>query len=1260
VLALRYVVFPGIDNYRDDIAASISRASGMAVSIADVDAGWYGLRPILNLTGVRVADRRGEAAFVLGHAEITLSWWTLLAGDLRFHDVDLYSLRLSLRRGPDGLIYLADKPLNATASGEDGALAAWLLGQPRLAIHDATLEWQDEFAGAPAVELRRVEIALRKEGKRHRVAVTASPPAAIADRLDLRADLAIARKGEEWQATGTLYVETGRADLERMRAHLPVPEALRTAMGSFRAWIDFEPGTIREVTADMNLRGVRAQLAADALPLDLEALSGRAFYRLQAGGFAAGTRGLAFRTREGLAAREADFSVSVGREAGRAPRGEIRANGVDLKIAAALLDYLPVPREAKAQANLFAPRGRLLDSSLVWTGESLATAQAFRVKSRFEDLAVNPVEGYPGVSGLTGSLEGDERGGKLRLASRGATFEAGNIFRAPLALDTLEARATWTREGKAIEVRIEEARLANADAEMTVAGTWRALPDSPVKSPGWVDLAGRVERARAQAVANYLPNTLAGTRDWLGRAVLDGEVSRGRFELKGDLWQFPFRDGAHGRFLVEAAIEGGRLQYHPAWPSVDRVKGDIRFENARMEIVASQAFIYASRARSARAVVADLGAAPPVLEIDGDIETTGVDSARFLRETPLVEGPGAFTRVVSLEGPARLKLKLAWPLWGEDPFRIAGEYAFAGATASVGRSLLLTGIRGGLAFTEKSVHAPELTGSMFGQPTTLRLSSQPDGSVLTQLDGHMSATVLGAFIPEAFARRMAGSTPWKARVVSDGEGTQLRIESALKGLAIGLPEPFAKRADQSRSLAVAIRRLGTPGEETVATLEGGVHARISRDDTAGELRWNAALKFGAPVAAEPVREGLWLYGDLERFDLDAWREALAAPAAPAAAAPGELTAALELRGIDLNFGTLRYTGRDFTRMSARMQREAGEWRGTLESPAIAGEVIFDPRGKGRIGARLQRFALGAVTSGAAGPEPAPPPEQEDLPALDIVAERFEFRGHWLGRLELAARPDGRDWRIDRLDFANEHARFASSGTWRRTGTGSLTQLELKLETRNLHALLGQFGYGEFVNRGEANLEGSLVWPGYPYEFAPGSLSGRFKVQASKGQFAKFEPGAGKLLGLISLQSIPRRVTFDFRDIFSEGFAFDRISGEARLARGILLTKDFEVAGPSAFVSMAGEVSLPMETQNLTLKVVPEVGEGVAIAATVLGTPVMGLTTLLLQKLLKNPLGKAVSYEYFVTGSWDNPSVTRIGAPTQPKEAAKPAPPARPQ
>ena len=55
-----------------------------------------------------------------------------------------------------------------------------------------------------------------------------------------------------------------------------------------------------------------------------------------------------------------------------------REVAMDPTALAALLDYLPVPREAKAEANRFAPRGRLLDASLVWTGESPAAATAWR------------------------------------------------------------------------------------------------------------------------------------------------------------------------------------------------------------------------------------------------------------------------------------------------------------------------------------------------------------------------------------------------------------------------------------------------------------------------------------------------------------------------------------------------------------------------------------------------------------------------------------------------------------------------------------------------------------------------------------------------------------------------------------------------------------------------------------------------------------------------------------------------------------------
>jgi uncharacterized protein YhdP len=360
------------------------------------------------------------------------------------------------------------------------------------------------------------------------------------------------------------------------------------------------------------------------------------------------------------------------------------------------------------------------------------------------------------------------------------------------------------------------------------------------------------------------------------------------------------------------------------------------------------------------------------------------------------------------------------------------------------------------------------------------------------------------------------------------------------------------------------------------------------------------------------------------------------------------TPALGLDGFDLTMRRVRYLEHDFSSLHAALERSGDVWTGHLEGDQLAGDLRWDGAGRGKLTAHLARLTLTqgwhSVAGGGATRRDA------DLPTLDVGAKRFEFGGRWLGELTLEAEPAGDEWRIERLDIANDHAHFASSGRWRRTDGGSITSLTLKLDAGNLNALLAQFGYGDYLKRGTGELQGTLAWPGYPSDFALASLAGDFKVEGKRGQFAKIEPGAGKLLGLLSLQSLPRRALLDFRDVFSDGFAFERIHGNVKIARGILLTDDFEITGPSAFVAIAGEVSLPDETQRLTLKVVPEVSEGVALAATVLGTPVLGLSTLLVSKLFSNPLGKVVAYEYHVTGSWDNPQVTRL-APSPPKSAA---------
>jgi uncharacterized protein YhdP len=173
------------------------------------------------------------------------------------------------------------------------------------------------------------------------------------------------------------------------------------------------------------------------------------------------------------------------------------------------------------------------------------------------------------------------------------------------------------------------------------------------------------------------------------------------------------------------------------------------------------------------------------------------------------------------------------------------------------------------------------------------------------------------------------------------------------------------------------------------------------------------------------------------------------------------------------------------------------------------------------------------------------------------------------------------------------------------------------------------------------LDGDGDWNGTPVDITMPSLAGLFTLKATRGQFVKVDPGLGKLLGIVSLQALPRRVGLDFRDVFSDGFAFDEISGTMKLSRGVVYSNDFQMQGPAASVRMSGVVNINAETQQLRVVVQPKLSESVALASTLVGGPVVGLGVLAVQKLLKDPLGQAASFDYQIDGSWADPVVNKV-------------------
>jgi uncharacterized protein YhdP len=174
------------------------------------------------------------------------------------------------------------------------------------------------------------------------------------------------------------------------------------------------------------------------------------------------------------------------------------------------------------------------------------------------------------------------------------------------------------------------------------------------------------------------------------------------------------------------------------------------------------------------------------------------------------------------------------------------------------------------------------------------------------------------------------------------------------------------------------------------------------------------------------------------------------------------------------------------------------------------------------------------------------------------------------------------------------------------------------------------------------LAGSVNWQGSPLALDYPSMNGQFEVRMGRGQFLKADAGAAKLLGVLSLQALPRRLLLDFRDVFSEGFAFDSVRGDVGITQGTAHTRNLQIKGVNALVLLDGQANIAQETQKLRAQILPIVDTNTtSLLAGLALNPAVGLTAFVAQWLLKNPLSRASSQEFIIDGSWGNPRVTRI-------------------
>jgi uncharacterized protein (TIGR02099 family) len=1232
-LAVRYWVLPDIEKYHHDITLLAGRAIGMPVTIGKIEADWRGLRPHLVFTDVRLLDERGNSVLVLRRVENVVSWMTLPSRELRLHALQVDEPDLAIRRDKQGLLHIAGLAVSG-ASGDD-KLSDWLLHQSHIILRNGRVSWQDELYDRPLLVFSQAQFRLDNSGRHHRFAARISPPADVAAPLDVRGDLVGRSFSDLGDWRGELFAQIERADSGAWGAWVKLPEVFSHARGGVRAWLGIEAGQISRVTADLAVSEVQSRMAADLPLLNLASLNGRVGWHALERGFEVSTKNLSLLMGNGFKLQPTDFHLRLnGSKESPFAAGEIQANAIDLGDLAVMADYIPLGKTFKQQLADFSPRGHITDLRAQWHSDPQHIAR-FDIKARFDEMSMRRVGSIPGVTGLSGQISGSDSSGSLSLNAPHLQVDAPQLLLEPLAFDTLTAQADWQRKSGGWDVKLNNFSAANADLAGTAFGNYQ----TDEHGPGIADVTLNLSRASLSHAVRYLPKELLGqkTMTWLQSALQGGNADEVHLRLRGDLNDFPFPENKKGQFQVSVKARGVAIDYTQNWPRVEDANVTLLIEGPRLQVDSDSLMLAGARVQRASVAIPDITAQEPLVQVRGEAVGETKHCLDFIQHSPVRGYINGFTDEATVRGEGKLDVQLDIPL-SDKPVKLNGNYHFSDNDISIYESIpTARKVTGDFAFTESTLRVNNIKAQILGGPATLIVHTEADGGLKAKLQGRANMAAWRKVNADPVLPLLKGEADWNAEISVRDKQFVVVVDSKLKGLGSDLPAPLSKKANEIVPLRFEMR--SATSEQDVMWLQYGevLNARMVReaDDNGVRNFTRGYVNFG-PARKMVDREGVWLSGVLSQLSLEGWRVFWQRNSGSSSAWP-------EIDGADVTVQNL--TGYDAVAkgLNVHARNRNGIVSAQLSSKELSGELSWMPQGKGKLIARLKTLTLGyedkdKKVESAHVAKPLHGADSLAIPVVDLAADNFVYRGNPLGRLEMHASPFEKDILLDHFRLVNPDGVLVVNGKW---GTApAQTHMIAKLTLSNVGNVLARSGYPNSIKNGSGSLDADLVWAGGPHEMALENLDGHLNLKMAKGQFLKLDPGAGKLLSVLSLQSLPKRITLDFTDVFSTGFEFDSIDGEGQIRQGVLLTNDFKIYGSAAKVSLSGQVDLSRETQSLRVRIMPTIGDSVSLLALAAVNPVVGAGVYIANKILSNPLDKLVSFDYNVTGSWADPKVEK--------------------